>query len=108
MPPSHILIRSGHILLNRKRAPTTAPPTMSQRPSKCMLCARDVAFADRAACANSECALDCHLICLSERFLEPSEYVPVMGSCPKCRQMMLWADVVRTLKGHADVQIDSD
>lgn len=106
----HILIRSGHITLKKKSKSTSRTPSFSQNRHNvnCIHCSRIVEWSDRAECPNSECRLDCHLICLSERFLEPNEYVPIIGSCPKCRQMMLWADVVRKLKGHVDVQIDSD
>lgn len=74
------------------------------------MCDRFVDDANRVNCLNSKCSLACHLICLGQRFLEPGEYVPISGSCPKCRQMMLWSDVVRKFKGYSDaaVLIDDD
>lgn len=103
-----MLIRSGHIVLNRKQKPSSVQVQYSQNAAKCVVCQRSVATADRVKCSNNDCTLDCHLICLSERFLEPNEYVPVLSSCPKCGQIMLWADVVRRMKGQTDVQDDSD
>lgn len=109
LPPSHVLIRSGHIILNTKHKASNAQVQHSQYNAKCIICERIVVAADRVECLNNKCSLDCHLICLSERFLEPNEYVPIIGSCPKCRQMMLWSDVIRRLIGCTDtVQDDSD
>lgn len=102
-----MLIRQGHITLSKKKKsiPCTQPPNGSQSPVKCWICDKFVHEADRAACINSECAMNCHLVCLSQRFLEPGEYVPISGSCPKCRQMMLWSDVVRKFKGYSDAVV---
>lgn len=108
LPPSHMLIRSGHIVLNPTQKASSVQVQHSQYDPKCIVCEQIVATTDRAECPNNSCLLDCHLICLSARFLEPNEYVPVIGSCPKCRRMMLWADVVRKLKGITDVRDDSD
>lgn len=111
-PPSHMLIRQGHITLSKKKKTITCTqePPGSQTPAKCVICSKFVSEVDRAACTNLECTLDCHLLCLSQRFLEPGEYVPISGSCPICRQMMLWSDVVRKFKGYSDavVLIDDD
>lgn len=112
LPPSHMLIRQGHIVLKKpKRSPATLESDVcSQIPIKCPICDRYIAEDDRVTCLNAECSLKCHLICLSHRFVEPGEYVPISGSCPKCRQMMLWSDIVRKFKGYSDaaVLVDDD
>lgn len=112
LPPSHMLIRQGHIVLKKpKRSPATLESDVcSQIPIKCPICDRYIGEDDRVTCLNAECSLKCHLICLSHRFVEPGEYVPISGSCPKCRQMMLWSDIVRKFKGYSDaaVLVDDD
>lgn len=103
LPPSHMMIRHGYIVLNKKKKPIEILSQIgSDSPVKCMICKRFVSMCDRVSCINSDCSMCCHLICLSQRFLEAGEYVPVMGSCPGCRQMMLWGDVIRKFKGIAD------
>lgn len=110
MPPSHMLIRQGHIVLKKpkKSIESCTPSIECQTPVKCPICARFVDDADRVTCTNLDCLLACHLICLGQRFLEPGEYVPISGSCPKCRQMMLWSDVVRKFKGYSDAAVSMD
>lgn len=104
LPPSHMLIRQGHIVLKKpkKQIACSQVTVGSESQVKCPICNRFIAEDDRVTCLNAECSLNCHLICLSQRFLEPDEYVPISGSCPKCRQMMLWSDLVRKFKGYSD------
>lgn len=99
-----MLIRQGYIVLKKpkKTISCSQDEVCSPSPLKCFVCDRFIAKADRVSCGNPDCSLNCHLICLSDRFLEAGEYVPISGSCPKCRQMMLWSDVVRKFKGYSD------
>lgn len=110
MPPSHMLIRQGHIVLKKpKKTGDACTQTIDcQTPVKCPLCDRFIDGADRVTCLNADCSLVCHLICLGRRFVEPDEYVPISGSCPKCHQMMLWSDVVRKFKGYSDAAVLMD
>lgn len=104
LPPSHMLIRHGHIRLKkRKKTTEIATQTLngSQTPIKCTIC-NEYVSSDIAKCSNSECSLNCHLICLAKKFLAPGEYVPTTGSCPKCRTIMLWGDIVRKVRGISD------
>ena len=109
LPPSHMLIRQGHIVLKKpKKTVSDADDEFgSQSPVKCMICDRFIGE-DRVNCTNTDCSLATHLICLSQRFVEPNEYVPINGSCPKCHQMMLWSDVVRKFKGYSDAIVLAD
>lgn len=107
-----MLIRQGHILLKKPKK-STESCTQSiecQTPKKCPICDRFVGDTDGVTCLNMDCVLVCHLNCLGQRFLEPGEYVPISGSCPKCHQMMLWSDVARKFKGYSDafVLMDDD
>ncbi|XP_031634776.1 structure-specific endonuclease subunit SLX1 homolog isoform X2 [Contarinia nasturtii] len=103
LPPSHMLIRQGDIVLKKAKKPSCPMDDFaSQSPVKCIICDRFVSAVERVSCSNSGCSLNCHLICLGQRFLEPGEYVPISGSCPKCHQIQLWSDVVRKFKGYSD------
>lgn len=102
-----MLIRQGHIVLKKPKNRIACSQMIagSQSPVECLICDRFIAENDCITCLNAECSLNFHIICLSQRFLEPDEYVPISGSCPKCRQMMLWSDVVRKFKGYADAAV---
>lgn len=110
LPPSHMLIRQGHIILKKQKKSIVCTQTNigSQSPVKCLICDQFIAEMDCVTC--SECDSNCHLICLSQRFLEADQYVPITGSCPKCHQLMLWSDIVRKFKGYSDamVLVDDD
>lgn len=99
-----MLIRQGHIVLKKPKKALSCDDDEigSQNPVKCLICDRFIGELDRAQCTNFDCSLASHFICLGQRFLEPGEYVPISGSCPKCHQMMLWSDVVRKFKGYSD------
>lgn len=98
-----MLIRQGHIVLKKPKKQTVLEDDfLSQSQIKCDICDRFISAVDRVFCSNSDCLLNCHLICLSQRFLEPGEYVPITGSCPKCHQVQLWSDIVRKFKGYSD------
>lgn len=103
-----MLIRQGHIVLKNPKKTAISAEECSQSPVICQICSQFISEVDRVACGNPECLSNCHLICLSQRFLEPDEYVPISGSCPNCRQMMLWSDVVRKFKGYSDAVILDD
>lgn len=102
-----MLIRQGHIVLKEPKKQDINLDLIagSQTPVKCSICDRFITVNDRISCLNTECSSMCHLICLSQRFLEPNEYVPISGSCPNCYQMMLWSDIVRKFKGYSDAAI---
>lgn len=98
-------VRHGHIVLNKKKKPEeilSQIPNQPDSPVRCSICKSFITKCDRVSCLNSECSLNCHLMCLSQRFVEPGQYVPIIGSCPGCKQIMLWGDIVRKFKGIAD------
>ncbi|KAL3270660.1 hypothetical protein HHI36_021188 [Cryptolaemus montrouzieri] len=60
-------------------------------------------------CLDNTCNFKSHLICLSKLFLEPGEYIPVEGKCPKCDINCLWGDLIKKYKGcfnNLDVRIN--
>ncbi|XP_018323482.1 structure-specific endonuclease subunit slx1 [Agrilus planipennis] len=64
----------------------------------CFIC-HQIIDGKRLTCVNPECDLVSHIICLSKLFLEPGQYVPVKGMCPKCDGVFLWGDIIRKYKG---------
>lgn len=63
------------------------------------------------SCLDNSCSFRSHLVCLSAKFLEPGEYVPIVGNCPKCELSCLWGDLVKKYKGfykNLDVRINCD
>lgn len=71
-------------------------------PKKCHFC--DIIIEEKSVkCLNIICDLTCHITCLANRILEPGEYVPVEGKCPKCNKLLLWGDLVRKYKGYDQI-----
>lgn len=64
----------------------------------CHLCHNSI-LEKKLCCLNICCDLICHIKCLAKFYLQPGEYVPVDGKCPKCDQYFLWGDIVRKFKG---------
>lgn len=65
----------------------------------CYICFKQVEPSKKMTCLSSDCTLTCHILCLSKHFVPKGEYVPVEGSCPKCKKQYLWGDFVRKFKG---------
>lgn len=106
-----MMIRKGHVVLSKRKKSDNVIGTQhtngSQTPVKCTICSRYVSK-DQVKCLNLDCSLICHLICLAEKFLAIGDYVPTSGSCPKCRQMMLWGDIIRKFRGHNEAVVLMD
>ncbi|XP_077866315.1 structure-specific endonuclease subunit slx1-like [Saccoglossus kowalevskii] len=51
-------------------------------------------------CVHPGCTLICHTVCLAKKFVKHTDYlVPVEGKCPKCKNMVLWGDLIRKSHG---------
>jgi len=84
----------------------------------CYLCSKPVALDARMRClAGHRCKAAFHVICLSESFLagsgEADQIIPVQGSCPECRSVVQWGDLVRRMRGcfknlHQETESDYD
>lgn len=51
------------------------------------------------------------MICLSKKFLQKGEFIPIEGKCPKCGEIFLWGDLIRKYKGcyeNLDITLDCD
>ncbi|KAM6166881.1 structure-specific endonuclease subunit SLX1 [Erethizon dorsatum] len=64
---------------------------------QCSLCA--CALQDEEGplrCPHPGCPLRAHVICLAEQFLqvEPGQLVPLEGQCPRCKNSLLWGDLI--------------
>ncbi len=51
-------------------------------------------------CFHSTCSMECHTLCLAQRFLTGSDKVlPIDGACPSCKKSILWGDLIRYKMG---------
>lgn len=60
-------------------------------------------------CLKTDCRAVSHVVCLSKRFLEKGEFIPIEGKCPKCDEVFLWGDLIRKYKGcydNLDITVD--
>ncbi|XP_041348696.1 structure-specific endonuclease subunit slx1-like [Gigantopelta aegis] len=54
----------------------------------------------KVSCFHPNCSMVSHMLCLSRRFItEKDEVIPIDGPCPKCKQILLWGDVIRHKNG---------
>ncbi|KAM6155903.1 structure-specific endonuclease subunit SLX1 [Rhynchocyon petersi] len=63
----------------------------------CALCANTLQDEEGPLCCpHPGCLLRAHVICLAEEFLreEPGQLLPLEGQCPRCRNSLLWGDLV--------------
>ena len=45
-----------------------------------------------------------HVVCLSNAFLEPGQFLPIEGECPLCQKTLLWGELIRKKNGCCDLQ----
>ena len=53
-------------------------------------------------CPLPGCKMAAHTLCLAQQFLAvegAKELIPVEGSCPGCKQAILWGDIIRYKMG---------
>lgn len=104
-PPIQMSIQYGLVI--SKKVSTQEPNSYalsspkSLRMSSCDVCCKEVASADVVQCLAPDCKMKAHICCLAKHFLKSDgEHVlPLDGTCPVCNQEVLWADVIRKLKG---------
>lgn len=100
MPPIHMPICHGPVI-SKKLASSQQIEHNLQQPDQifsCYLC-RKAIDGKPLKCLNSDCDLVSHVICLSKKFLQAGEYIPIDGECPKCTKNLLWGDIIRKYKG---------
>lgn len=66
----------------------------------CLLCDQEIRE------TSLECIAECtgvfHTKCLAKYFLGSNptmQMIPIEGNCPKCKQLLLWGDLIRKSKG---------
>lgn len=110
-PPVHMDIAYGRVCIRTKTKRAEAAHRAdldelraTQRSLDCHICQMCIG-ADNAsvACLVAECAAVFHMVCLASAFLEPGQYVPVSGECPRCRAQLLWGRLIRQADGCADL-----
>jgi structure-specific endonuclease subunit SLX1 len=112
LPPSHMPIVYGPVTIidsskNSKKVVEKQDSTSSNKSSdvavskNCFICKLqcDSKILDTLKCIK--CHVNNHQICLAKHFvsLEPSFLLPLEGNCPKCKQTLLWGDLVRYRSG---------
>ncbi|XP_017777673.1 PREDICTED: structure-specific endonuclease subunit slx1 [Nicrophorus vespilloides] len=103
-PPMFMPIIEGSVIsrkvkINSQKEASTSDSFVHD----CYVCGK-IIEGKKLRCVNPECDLLSHVICLSRSYLQPGQYVPVDGDCPKCRKNFLWGDVIRKFHGcYSDV-----
>ncbi|XP_057662806.1 structure-specific endonuclease subunit slx1 [Diorhabda carinulata] len=97
LPPLHMPICNGAVVSKKVTKPTLTDNN-SNIIQTCDVCSEKI-ITQAIKCVNYNCDLTTHLLCLSNSFLKPGEYIPIEGRCPKCENIYLWGDYVRKYKG---------
>ncbi|KAB7503599.1 Structure-specific endonuclease subunit slx1 [Armadillidium nasatum] len=99
-PPVHMPMAYGPV------KPAKVSPQRKNKssniPTLCWFCKENIVEENLVRCLSKECDLNSHIKCLSLQFLkeESSSYlIPMEGTCPKCKTVLLWGDVIRHMKG---------
>ncbi|XP_044763103.1 structure-specific endonuclease subunit slx1 [Coccinella septempunctata] len=112
-PPMHMAICYGPVVSKKKEKNIEDEEKLLSSINTeniCDLC-HELSDDKLMNCLDNNCSFKGHLFCLSKLFLEPGEYVPVEGKCPKCELSCLWGDLVKKFKGfysNLDVKINCD
>ena len=103
LPPPHMPIEEGRVISKKIASPSKEKGLTASSSSflKCDICHRMMDSDDILNCINTNCPLKTHIFCLASHFLksEPDRMLPLEGSCPSCSCDLLWADLIRKLKG---------
>lgn len=78
----------------------------TQQAADCAICQRPIGRdnASLGCTQQNNCSAIYHMVCLAVAFLEPGEYVPVRGECPRCRTELLWGQLIRQANGCVDLE----
>ncbi|XP_071509013.1 structure-specific endonuclease subunit slx1-like [Diadema antillarum] len=79
-----------------------AIPASQTAGKRCFICAtRFTADDSTLTCLYPQCQAEYHTLCLSQRFLRrtPDQLLPVEGACPKCKEDVLWGNLIRKKQG---------
>nr|XP_054767526.1 structure-specific endonuclease subunit slx1-like isoform X1 [Lytechinus pictus] len=79
-----------------------AMPSSQTAGKRCIICGKRFMDDDTMlTCLYPSCKAEYHMTCLSKCFLkhEPDQLLPVEGSCPSCKETVLWGDLIRKKQG---------
>lgn len=105
----HIAITYGAVI-SKKTGKHNQELKDNKPTTLCHLC-HNFSKEKKITCINIFCDLVCHRTCLADLILEPGEYIPVQGECPKCNINFLWGDLINKYLGcyaNQDVTINLD
>ncbi|KAJ3186266.1 Structure-specific endonuclease subunit SLX1 [Gaertneriomyces sp. JEL0708] len=108
-PPKHVSITCQLLSELPMKLPEPVDVPTMQSMSDCVVCMDAVSLSKPAtflSCTTSSCRMLAHLLCLSDWFLNEEkkhaksvdQLLPVSGSCPLCREELLWGDLIRDMK----------
>ena len=92
-------------LMDRLAATSTNQVTTSKVSAdskSCSLCNKIISSEKTLTCINEDCAMCCHMLCLSAHFLAnepPFQLLPLEAACPCCQTLLLWGDLIRNSQG---------
>ncbi|KAL5016176.1 hypothetical protein ScPMuIL_005765 [Solemya velum] len=114
-PPVHMAIAYGPVRIKKSKETGSVKssstqnnddiPVLTLPTSKCYLCFKKFQTEDTTvSCFHRRCMMVSHITCLSKHFLQDAgddrgQLMPVEGHCPKCKQPVLWGDVIRHKNG---------
>ncbi|XP_033123202.1 structure-specific endonuclease subunit slx1-like [Anneissia japonica] len=80
---------------------TLSQSSQSINKCRCQVCVKRIQPTDNVmSCLYPRCSMVAHVICIANVFLRNTdELLPVQGTCPLCRQQLLWGDLVRKKNG---------
>ncbi|XP_076249419.1 structure-specific endonuclease subunit SLX1 isoform X2 [Calliopsis andreniformis] len=65
----------------------------------CSICGTLLEEKESVCCIKPSCSLVAHLICLANVFCTDNMIIPIEGTCPACKTVVLWGDLIRKKVG---------
>ena len=104
-PPVHMPIAYGPIQVRCKTKKNITPSADNSIEEKqCHLCHDAGDGGSIITCCNCSCSYSSHITCLAEKTTQREFLLPVTIKCPKCKDQMLWGDLIYGKKQQEEEQ----
>lgn len=122
-PPMHMPIIYGKVTTKKPREGKKRGKRKESKESEinvindaviefCSICNFTVKSEDKLMCIAPDCSLISHIDCLANLFRTEESILPIDGNCPKCKNNILWGDLIRKKLGckmhFEEVESESD